>query len=269
MNQDNFILSGESLYYQYPSQKNNQTQVGIRNINFSVKKSEFIVIIGPNGAGKSTLLKIFAGVMLPQSGKVYLEKKLLQLHTSNHLARKIAYVPQRVSTIFSFSVLEFVLMGRAPYLGSWGLAKDIDHEKVKEALTLTHTLEFKDRKINELSGGELQRVLLAQALVQETSLLLLDEPLTYLDFSYQIEFMELLKKANQEMVITIIIVLHDLNLAAQYGNKIVLMNLGEITAEGQPEQLLTSKIIEETYKTKVLVMPHPVTGKPVILPLPL
>ena len=159
-------------------------------------------------------------------------------------------------------------MGRALYFDLFGLASSLDHDKVNKILSLTHTMELKNRIVGELSGGELQRVLLAQALAQETKLLLLDEPLTHLDLTYQIEFMEFLKNANKQNRLTILLVLHDINLAAQYADRLILIQNGKIAGDGVPDNLITKDTLEKLYATPVDVFPHPRTGKPVVLPAP-
>lgn len=262
MNNDQAVLSCESLQHIYHSGK------GVRNLTIAIKPGELVVILGPNGAGKSTFVKLLAGVLPPQNGNLFVNGNHFGQYTPKKLARLMAYVPQKISTIFSFTVEEFVLMGRAPYLNFLGWAKPADYAKVYELLQLTHTLEFKDRMIGELSGGELQRVFLAQALVQETQVLLLDEPLTHLDLAYQMEFMELLKHANTERGLTIILVLHDINLAAQYASRLLLMRDGAVVEDGEPQQLFTKEIFDKLYGTELLILQHPVTGKPFVLPVP-
>lgn len=256
------ILNCESISYSYSAKE------VLHNISLEVRAGEFIALVGPNGAGKSTLLKLLAGFFLPKSGQVFIKSIPLPKYKHKELAQQLSYVPQKMLTFFSFSVTEFVLMGRAPYLGGWGWASDLDYKKVDEVLRLTHTEEFKDRTINELSGGELQRVLLAQALVQEASLLLLDEPLTHLDLTYQIEFMELLRNANKHDNLTILIVLHDINLASQYADRLILVQNGEIIGDGEPNALITEETLDKLYAASVNVFPHPLTGKPIVLPVP-
>lgn len=262
MESHNAILNGQSLSYLYHSGN------GVHAANLTIYNGEFVVILGPNGAGKSTLIKLLGGVLKPQNGDVLINNKSLSKYKPKDLARIMAYVPQKVSILFSFTVFEFVLMGRAPYLDLFGWASQEDYDKVNKILSLTHIMELKDRIVGELSGGELQRVLLAQALVQETKLLLLDEPLTHLDLTYQIEFMEFLKNANKQNKLTILLVLHDINLAAQYADRLILIQNGKIAGDGTPDDLITKETLEKLYTASVDVFPHPLTGKPVVLPVP-
>ncbi len=252
----------ENLTFRYQS-----TPV-LGGVNLEVKKGEFWGVIGPNGSGKSTLVKNMAGLLLPQEGVVFLEGWDLKSLIRSTLAREVAVVPQDTMTGFNFFVEEVVGMGRAPYQGRFQRESARDRELVRRAMELTGCMELKDRHINDLSGGERQRVILARALAQEPRLLLLDEPTSHLDIGYQTEIFDLLNRLNEEERITIISVLHDLNLAAQYCHKLLLLQEGRVYACGPPEEVITYENIKEVYRTRVVIDRHPLTSTPQVLLIP-
>jgi iron complex transport system ATP-binding protein len=224
-------------------------------------------IIGPNGSGKTTLLRLSSRVLLPRKGNIYFQDKDIFRMDLKEFCRSVAFVSQDIATTFSFSALELVLMGRIPHLRRMQFETKKDIEISESALALTDSLGLKDKRIDELSAGERQRVVIARALAQEPVLLFLDEPTSHLDIGHQIQVMDLLKKLNREKL-TIIMVLHDLNLASAYCNRICLLDNGSIFKEGTPEEVLTYKNIEAVYKTIVLVNDNPVTGRPNVVLVP-
>jgi len=240
----------------------------VKDVSLAINAGDFLGIIGPNGSGKTTLLRLSSRILHPRAGKVYFNEEDILRMDLKEFCRKVSFVAQDVSTGFSFSVMELVLMGRIPHLKRLQFEAKQDFEIAEGALTLTDSLKLKEKNINELSAGERQRVLIARALCQEPILLLLDEPTSHLDIGHQIQVMDLLKKLNHQNNLTIVMVLHDLNLASAYCNRICLLDNGSIFQEGAPEEVLTYKNIEAVYKTVVLVNENPVTKKPNVILVP-
>lgn len=251
-------LEVEQLSYKY-----NDLQV-LKEISFAINEGEFIGLIGPNGSGKSTLLKNINNILRPNEGSVYLDNLDLREFNKKELAKKLAVVPQDTNVSFNFSVEEIVLMGRAPYIGRLQGERAKDYRIAKEAMKVTNTLKLADRSIKELSGGERQRVILARSLAQQPEVLLLDEPTSNLDINYQLEIMDLLKSLNRKEELTILIILHDLNLAAQYCDRLVLLKDGEIYDFGTTEEIITTENIEKVYGSKVIVKKHYPDNKPYV-----
>lgn len=237
----------------------------IKDISLEIEKKDFIGIIGPNGSGKTTLLRLMSRVLSPQRGAIYLNNTNINDMGLKEFCQKAAFVPQDTLINFPFSVYEVVSMGRIPHLRRLQSETKKDKEIIENALNVTDTAYLKDKNIDELSSGERQRVIIAKALVQEPILLFLDEPTSHLDIGHQIQIMDLLKKLNQNQGLTIIMVLHDLNLASEYCNRIVLLNEGKIYAEGNPAKVLTYQNIEEVYKTVVVVNKSPINSKPYVV----
>ena len=229
----------------------------LKHVRFSVASGDFFVIIGPNGSGKTTLMKLMAGLEKLPEGNLSILGREIQNYKKKDLARKIAFVPQEVPTDFPFSVMEVVLMGRSPYQGTLGLERARDVEKARQAITFTGISHLADRKLNALSGGERQRVFIARAICQEPEIMLLDEPTASLDLAHQIRIMDLMEKLQQEKKITIVMVSHDLNLAAMYGTRLLLLNKGEIVKIGLPEEVLTFQTLEDAYGCTLLVDENP------------
>ncbi|HAJ56248.1 MAG TPA: heme ABC transporter ATP-binding protein [Candidatus Omnitrophica bacterium] len=237
----------------------------IRDVSFDIKKGDFLGIIGPNGSGKSTLLKLMSRVLTPQSGRVTLDKTDIRHMGLKGLSQKIAFVPQETLINFSFSVEEIVLMGRIPHLKRLQHETKNDHAIVQRSLQETDTVNLKDKYINELSAGERQRAIIARALAQEPAILFLDEPTSHLDIGHQIQMLNLLKKLNRERSLTVLIVLHDLNLASEYCDRLILLEKGRIFKVGAPHEVLTYQNIEKVYKTIVVVNENPISKKPYVL----
>ncbi|NQT95713.1 MAG: ABC transporter ATP-binding protein [Candidatus Omnitrophica bacterium] len=239
----------------------------LHDISFEIERGEFIGIIGPNGAGKTTLLKTLTHIIRPQSGNIFLEGKDIHSMSSAEVAKSFAMVGQGLKPIFSFTAREIVLMGRTPYIGILGQEKKEDLLLVEEVLKATDLRRFADRPIDELSAGERQRVLIAKALAQKPEVLLLDEPTAHLDIGYQIEILDLVKSFKEERGLTIACVLHDLNLASQYCDRIILLHEGIIVDFGPPESILRSDLIEKVFKTSIKVDSSILQGKPLIIPI--
>lgn len=237
----------------------------IKDVSLKVAGGDFIGLIGPNGSGKTTLLRLVSKVIPLQKGNVEFEGQDVSKLDSKKFCQKVAFVTQDNLINFSFSVYEIVLMGRIPHLKRLQFETKHDFAATQEALKMTDVLHLKDKKIDELSSGERQRVIIAKALAQESDLLFLDEPTSHLDIGHQIQVLDLLKKLNKKNNLTIIMVLHDLNLASEYCNKIALLEEGKIFKSGTPEEVLTYQNIESVYKTVVLVNKNPLNNKPYVL----
>ncbi|MBI3008164.1 MAG: ABC transporter ATP-binding protein [Candidatus Omnitrophica bacterium] len=239
----------------------------IRGVSFKVDKGEFIGIIGPNGSGKSTLLKSLSRILSPRNGSILFEGKDINSWTTREFARRAAFVPPDITVSFSFRVEEVVSMGRNPYMGRFASLTDSDKNYVDAAMELTRTINLRDRFINELSTGETQRVIIAQAIAQETGTILLDEPTSHLDIGHQTEIFDLLKKLQKEKEKTIILISHDLNMASEYSDRLILMQNGMVYKIGLPGEVLDYKTIEEVYNAVVVVRDNPASGRPHVLPV--
>lgn len=236
----------------------------IDDLTLDIEKGSFLGIIGVNGCGKTTLLRSMTRILKPAKGVVYVDGREIESYNAKDFARIVGCVNQMNEAAFEFSVKDVVMMGRHPYLGRLRPVSSEDFRIADEAMSYTHVLHLKDRLITELSGGERQRVLIAKTLAQQPEILLLDEPTNHLDISHQIEILQLLKSLTPK--ITIVCVLHDLNLASSFCDMLVLMDKGKIIARGTPSEVLTPKRIYDTFAVKMLVSPHPVTGKPYLVP---
>jgi iron complex transport system ATP-binding protein len=234
----------------------------IEDLSFRVKGGEFWGIIGPNGSGKTTLLKILSGLIKPQRGRVLIDGDELRRMKRPDIAKKIAVVPQETQISFPFTSLEVVLMGRSPYLGRLQFEGRDDFEVTERAMRLTDTLQFSRRPVSELSGGERQRIFIARALAQEPEIILLDEPTSNLDISHQVEFYDLISRLNREKNLTILTVSHDINLASEYCQKIILLSEGRIFKVGSPREVVAEESIRQVYGSRVLVDENPVTKSP-------
>lgn len=237
----------------------------LNGLTFSIAGGSFTGIIGPNGSGKSTLLKSLSRVLKPVQGAVLLDKEDLYSLDIRDVAKKMAVVPQETAVNFSFTVKDVVIMGRSPHLGLFQNEGEKDFAVARLAMELTNTYHLADRPITAISGGERQRVIIAKALAQEPRIILLDEPTSHLDINHQIEILSLLRRLNRENNLTIISVFHDLNLASQYCDSLILMNNGSIFTIGEPDEVLTMENIKEVYGANVLVRKHPVTGRPSVV----
>jgi len=234
----------------------------LRGIDFAVAKGDFLGIIGPNGSGKTTLLRVIDGILAPQEGVVLLEGTEIGKLRREALARSVAVVPQYSALAFPFSVEEVVLMGRAPHLGRWRFEGDEDNRIARKAMEMTDTLGLAARDMESLSGGERQRVLIARALAQEPRLMLLDEPTAFLDIRHQVDFFDRIRSLNRDRGLTVIAVTHDINLAAHYCDRIILLKDGRIGAAGPVDAVITEENIRKAYETRVMVDRHPGTGSP-------
>ena len=242
------------------------TRPVVHNVSFALQAGDFVGVIGPNGCGKSTLIRALTGILKPTAGQVYLKGENIQSLSRRDMARHIAVIPQDTGFFFGFSVLEMVLMGRTPHLKRLQRAGKRDHALALEALQKTDLLPLKDRKLTELSGGERQRAVIARALAQEPEILLLDEPDSHLDIGHQMEVFDLLRELNCIQSLTLFCVSHNLNLAAAYCHRLMLMQAGRIVATGTPADVITPEHIYALYGIHAAVHPSPVDGSPQITP---
>ena len=223
----------------------------LEDIHFSVKKGTFLVIAGPNGAGKSTLLNLMCGALKPKSGKILIDGSPVGSYSPRTLAEKVAVVRQEYAPIFGFSVIETAMMARIPYYGSAGFERQADRDIVNDALELTDTTQFASRPITSLSSGERQRVYIARALAQNSPILLLDEPTNFLDPKHQVGIFDLLKVAQREKGKSIITITHDINLAAQYCNQVLLLGSNGTYRHGGINEVLSKEQIRNTFQVEV------------------
>lgn len=237
------------------------------SVSLDVERGERFGLLGPTGSGKSTLVRLLSGVLRPSAGRISLGGEDLASYSPAELARRVAVVPQETALDFPFSVLEVVLMGRAPHLGGFGFEGDRDVEAAKRAMARAGVADLADRFFHELSGGEKQRVVIARALAQEPDVLLLDEPTTFLDIRHVVEIFDLLSMLSEQQGMTLVVVLHDLNLAALYLQRLAFLKRGRLYACGPPDEVMTYRTIREVYETDVYVHRNDLTGKLNVLPL--
>ncbi len=234
----------------------------LQGVSFRVEKGEFVGVIGPNGSGKTTLLKILYRLLAPQKGEIRFELVSMKKMDRRDIAKRIAVVAQETQLLFPFSVLETVLMGRSPYLGHLMFESEKDLEIAKKAMEWTRILPFSERSIDELSGGERKRVFIARALAQEPEVILLDEPTVNLDIHHQTDFLDLILTLNRERGLTIVMASHDINIASEFCDRLILLQGGRIIQMGTPKEVVTKENIESVYGCKVWIDQHPVSGMP-------
>ncbi|MCK4752453.1 MAG: ABC transporter ATP-binding protein [Planctomycetes bacterium] len=241
------IIEVENLSFGYTQAKI------LKDLSFAVTAGTFIAIAGPNGAGKTTLLNLLCGLLSPETGSIQIDGTGIESYSSRKLAQKVAIVRQEFVPVFDFTVEEMVAMGRTPYLGTFGFESKADKKIVAEALDMTDTTEFAQRPLGELSGGERQRVFIARALAQDTAILLLDEPTSFLDLKHQVGIYDLLKVTQIEKGKTIIVVTHDINLAVQYCDKTLLLGADGNYEYGYAKDILSQEQIERVFDVKTFV----------------
>ena len=239
----------------------------LEEVTFEAAEREVLGIIGPNGAGKTTLLRCINSTLKPQVGVVLVNGHDVSRWNRRRIARHMGLVPQSAIVTFPFTVLDVVLMGRHPHQRLFGGESERDLEIAREALRLTDTLRFATRPITELSGGERQRVIVARALAQEPDVLLLDEPTLHLDLNHQLEVLGLVRRLTREKGLVTVMTSHDLNLAARYCDRLLMLEQGRVYATGIPEEVLVPANIRRVYQVEAEVTRHSTTGMLQILPL--
>lgn len=238
----------------------------LEEVSLDVPKGQFLALVGPNGAGKTTLLRTCNGLVSPTNGSVRIDGYDIATQSARSVGRLVATVPQETTLAFDFNVESVVTMGRTPHQSRFHSADESDRAAVRSALERTDTARFADRSVEALSGGERQRVVFARALAQETPVLLLDEPTASLDINHQIRTLKLARTLAGDGK-TVIAAIHDLDLAARFCDRVVLLSDGELLSEGSPRSVLTSERLEETFGIRTAVSMNPVTGSPMVTPL--
>ncbi len=235
----------------------------LKNIDLNIKSGEHVSVIGPNGAGKSTLIKCMDGLLKPQKGQVKIDGKSIGRLKRDQIAKKIGYVPQSSSSLFMLKVFDMVLLGRRPH-STWNSSEE-DQKKVLKALSQLNIEHLAMKNYNELSGGQQQKVIIARAIAQETEVLLLDEATSNLDMRHQLEVMDIVRRLVDTIGVAAIMIVHDLNIAARYSDKIIMMKDGEIVAAGTPHEVLTEKNISSVYGVEISI--NHIHNRPYVVPL--
>ena len=243
----------------------------IEGLSAEIPEGKVTMIVGANACGKSTLLRGLARLLKPAAGTVTLDGRDIHRRPAREVARTLGLLPQHPTAPDGITVRDLVGRGRYPHQGFFGSGaaggSPDDERAVQQAMAATETLDLADRNVDELSGGQRQRVWIAMALAQETEVLLLDEPTTYLDLTHQVEVLDLITDLNRQRGTTVAIVLHDLNLAARYADHIIAMKNGQIVAEGAARAVITEELVREVFGLESRVFPDPVSGAPLIIPV--
>ncbi|WP_208008480.1 ABC transporter ATP-binding protein [Agromyces protaetiae] len=238
------------------------------DLSVEIPTDSFTVVVGPNACGKSTLLRALARVMAPAAGTVVLDGKAITEYPAKEVARRLGLLPQTSIAPEGITVADLVSRGRHPHQGLFRQWTAADQDAVADALAATNTADLSGRLVEELSGGQRQRVWVAMVLAQQTPLLLLDEPTTFLDIAHQYELLELLRRLHREGGRTLVAVLHDLNQAARYADHLVVMKDGAVVTTGAPGDVLTERLVEDVFGLPATIIPDPHTGTPLVVPKP-
>ena len=238
-----------------------------RDLTVAIPEGHFTAIIGPNGCGKSTLLRTLSRLMTPTHGSVFLDGEQIQRFASKEVARRIGLLAQNATTPGDITVQELVARGRYPHQPLFTRWRTEDEEAVNRAMQATGIVDLAAQSVDTLSGGQRQRAWIAMVLAQETSIMLLDEPTTWLDISHQIDLLELLSDLNRARGYTLAAVLHDLNQACRYATHLIALRDGNIVAEGAPKEIVTPELIERIYGMRCMIIDDPVAGTPLVVPL--
>ena len=244
-----------------------EEKIIIEDLSIRVNKGEVVSIIGPNGCGKSTLLKTLSRLIKPIGGNIYIENKDIKTMKNKNISQKICLLSQHNNAPMDLTVEELVYFGRIPHKRWYETKTQEDKEIVNWAIENTGLKKYQYTPIGSLSGGERQRAYIAQALCQKPDVLLLDEPTTYLDISYQLEVMELVRTINEKFDITIVMVLHELNQASKYSDRLIIMKSGSIVCDGEPNKIINKDIIKKVYNIECDIDKDPITNKPRIHPI--
>jgi iron complex transport system ATP-binding protein len=238
----------------------------IDSLSLSIDRGKITALVGPNGSGKSTLLKALARLLTPTTGSIYLDGKAITQLSTAAVARQLAILPQGPVAPEGLTVRELVEQGRFPHVGALRMLRRQDHDAICHALELTNMAGYAHRPLQQLSGGERQRAWIALALAQDTPVLLLDEPTTFLDIGHQLEILELVRHLNQQRGMTVVMVLHDLNQAARYAQRMVVLQQGRVVADGAPHSVLSATLLAQVFGVCATILIDPVSAAPVCLP---
>ncbi|MCP3760503.1 ABC transporter ATP-binding protein [Streptomyces sp. TBY4] len=255
-------LSAQDLTLAY------EDRVVVDELNLTIPDGKVTVIVGPNACGKSTTLRALGRLLRPRSGTVVLDGEALSSLPTRRIARAVGLLPQSPTAPEAITVADLVARGRQPHQHWWQQWSEADERAVVDAMARTSVSDLADRPVDALSGGQRQRVWIAMALAQDTDILLLDEPTTFLDIAHQVEVLDLVRRLNHERGRTVVAVLHDLNQAARYADHLVAMKSGRVVAEGPPSSIVTAALVQEVFGLASIVIPDPVTGSPLIIPTP-
>lgn len=237
----------------------------IHDLTLEIPEKKITTLIGPNGCGKSTLLKSISRLLKTQSGSIYLDGQKIQHYKTKALAKKMAILPQSMEVPEGLTVFELVSYGRFPYQKGFGTLSTLDHEKIHWAIEMTGLSSIKNQNVDALSGGQRQRVWIAMALAQDTNILILDEPTTYLDMAHQLDILLLLEKLNQDEERTIIMAIHDLNHASRFAHHMIAMKDGALVTAGTPKEVMTVANLKTIFDIEATLIPSPQNGNPICL----
>jgi iron complex transport system ATP-binding protein len=252
-------LSAEQLTIGY------EERIIVQDLNLEIKPNQITAIIGPNGCGKSTILKTVARLHPSLSGVIYLDGKMIHKIPTKEVAKKLAILPQSPEAPSGLTVYELISYGRTPYQTGFSRLSKHDRQMIDWALEVTGLTNLRDQSVDTLSGGQRQRAWIAMAIAQETDLLLLDEPTTYLDLAHQLEVLQLLEKLNQEDGRTIVMVIHDLNHAARFAHHMIALKNGKIVKQGTPEKVMTADVLKQVFNIDTVIVTDPRTAKPAMI----
>ena len=253
------MLHAENIHYAYNG------HAVLCGVDLEVSVGEFVGIIGPNGSGKTTLLRALGGVIQPSQGKVMFDARPVNRISRAELARRMACLTQTVNVNLPFTVSQVVLLGRNPHLKRFQRIGAEDRQITQAAMTDAAVIELAEKMVTEVSAGERQRVFLAMALAQQPELLMLDEPISHLDIAHQVRIYKLLRSLHRQRKLTVVVVSHDLNLAAEYCQKLILLHDGKVAVQGPAEQVIRKEILEEVYGTEVTIQTNRATGRPHVM----
>lgn len=259
MTEPTHVLEARGLEFAYQPQR-----PILRGVDLLAPADRFVSILGPNGSGKTTLLRCLLGQLRPQAGTILLDGRPLRGHSARTLATLMSYVPQLPQSAFEFSAWEIVLMGRLAYGSALGLAGKQDIAVAELAMNMTETLPFAERTLSELSGGEAQRVMIARALAQQPSVMLLDEPTSHLDLRNQLLIYRMMQRLAHEWQMAVVCVSHDINLAARFADRLVLMRSGQVVAAGSPAEVIREDVLTQTYDVPIELIPTPSSPVPLV-----
>lgn len=242
-------------------------KIVLENLSVMLPDGKISVIIGANACGKSTLLKTFARLLHPKRGEILLDGKNIHKENTKALAKVVGLLPQSPIAPEGIRVSDLVARGRFPHQGFMSSLSETDYKAIQDALEMMNIVDLADRSIEELSGGQRQRVWIAMALAQQTDILFLDEPTTFLDITYQVEILDLLKELNEIHGTTIVMVLHDINLSARYADHIIALRKGSLVAEGKPNDIINERLIKKVFDLDCTVINDPISNTPLIVPI--